>query len=274
MTVAELVPRVCGSSPRARGTRHVNAVSVLKLRFIPAGAGNTALRSCSGFPRPVHPRGRGEHASTWNRAGCRTGSSPRARGTPRWRAFRARPWRFIPAGAGNTAVPPGAASEVAVHPRGRGEHVRAGRPGNAAAGSSPRARGTRAVGNVPDCSTRFIPAGAGNTNAGLRLVSPAPVHPRGRGEHRGSTTIGATVYGSSPRARGTRRAGPGSGGRRAVHPRGRGEHDDAAVDQGLRGGSSPRARGTLAVEVVGAVGVRFIPAGAGNTLWPCLRSTS
>jgi hypothetical protein len=120
-----------GSSPRARGTlrapkRFIAGAgnpldeNLVSLRgFIPAGAGNTAMRATRCRPSAVHPRGRGEH---------------------RCRAAPARQRRFIPAGAGNTAgagamggsIPAGAGNtppldprssgRTPVHPRGRGEH--------------------------------------------------------------------------------------------------------------------------------------------------------
>ena len=91
--------------------------------------------------------------------------------------------------------------------------------------------------------------------------------------------------GSSPRARGTParlwRAGrgwrfipasagnthaPRTGARRpTVHPRERGEHLLLAFFGCIAGGSSPRARGTLYANSSSALGLRFIPASAGNT---------
>ncbi len=70
-----------GSSPRARGTRWVDSQHIHYARFIPAGAGNTDGRSTARGFSSVHPRGRGEHASSRIKQGFSTGSSPRARGT-------------------------------------------------------------------------------------------------------------------------------------------------------------------------------------------------
>ena len=96
------------------------------------------------------------------------------------------------------------------------------------------------------------------------------------------------VFGSSPRARGTRwnsRCGSqyrrfipaGAGNTCAprastsstpVHPRGRGEHEDMMGQPIDDHGSSPRARGTPVLDFERALDERFIPAGAGNTAPP------
>ena len=88
-------PRVCGehaklitrrvdcfgSSPRVRGTRHVQNDTSLYGRFIPACAGNT-LRPDGGKSKPaVHPRVCGEHFLRKMIHQCEGGSSPRVRGT-------------------------------------------------------------------------------------------------------------------------------------------------------------------------------------------------
>jgi len=173
---------------------------------------------------PVHPRGRGEHV--------RAGSSANAL------------CRFIPAGAGNTALRNWIRTCRAVHPRGRGEHTMRLPFGFEFAGSSPRARGTHALTRQRLDDVRFIPAGAGNTHHGLFEAGLAPVHPRGRGEHLLDDILGTFDSGSSPRARGTRpdrhhrtrhlRFIPAGAGNTwysllqnrivLVHPRGRGEH--------------------------------------------------
>ncbi len=53
----------------------------------------------------------------------------------------------------------------------------------------------------------------------------------------------------------------------AVHPRGCGEHSTIDVEQGFSGGSSPRVRGTPPGHGPARSCGRFIPAGAGNTLF-------
>ena len=137
------------------------------------------------------------------------------------------------------------------------------------------------------CAGRFIPAGAGNTSRVSGTTKKTTVHPRRRGEH---SAPGSRIFctgGSSPQARGTlpfqydtsllKRFIPAGAGntargrlrlaRIAVHPRRRGEHNHDGPGSSGSIGSSPQARGTHMI-VAGVVGyMRFIPAGAGNTLF-------
>ena len=74
----------CGSSPRARGTvLHVGSRAV-RLRFIPASAGNGVRQLFQGRLKPVHPRERGERQYGVKQVTHQHGSSPRARGTGFW----------------------------------------------------------------------------------------------------------------------------------------------------------------------------------------------
>ena len=138
---------------------------------------------------------------------------------------------------------------------------------------------------------RFIPAGAGNTNAGKPAYCMGAVHPRRRGEHAALAAHEFGLVGSSPQARGTPNvghvaavdqrfipAGAGnthtSGGRLPVvpvHPRRRGEHMHTGQISADQYGSSPQARGTRYNDQTPLWRSRFIPAGAGNTAPPCSR---
>ncbi len=253
----------------------------MRMRLIPAGAGNTGFIAAPPVRYPVHPRGRGEHAGKIATAIAGYGSSPRARGTaqmPLWILYpdsgsspRARGTRE----AGRLA----ARIDPPVHPRGRGEHdneliiVELEDVIPAPPRCRPRARGTQVVERAGHGFCRFIPAGAGNgggrfrprwcscpgfpaggpSGSGLGGYPPThhrrvmqrlrAVHPRGRGEHWTHLCI-AGALGSSPRARGTPV--------RVAFPR-------------PSTGSSPRARGTRMAGVIVARRGRFIPAGAGNT---------
>ena len=70
-----------GSSPLARGTLHPWHCCYSYVRFIPAGAGNTACSLCRRTRHAVHPRWRGEHTRFGFKAASPYGSSPLARGT-------------------------------------------------------------------------------------------------------------------------------------------------------------------------------------------------
>ncbi len=90
-----------GSSPRARGTVRYLLARAGKVRFIPAGAGNSSMAFRAAMPHSVHPRGRGEQPHSFAASSGSSGSSPRARGTGCVEYPRTCRRRFIPAGAGN-----------------------------------------------------------------------------------------------------------------------------------------------------------------------------
>ena len=213
------------------------------------------------------------------------GSSPRVRGTRRYIARRRRLLRFIPACAGNTALPAIAKWPLPVHPRVCGEHRHSIKVELMPTGSSPRVRGTPFAGYTMPYMSRFIPACAGNTFP-LRVPELfLSVHPRVCGEHKRFRQTGIIRGGSSPRVRGTLhpvqrprilcRFIPACAGntnrrayawlRRTVHPRVCGEHPSIQGGQQSVSGSSPRVRGTPVPTEPLEVIQRFIPACAGNT---------
>ena len=116
--------RAAGSSPLARGIHMASFFLHNDLRFIPARAGNTAPTYPRGCQFTVHPRSRGEYASRCARANRQTGSSPLARGILCSVPPLGKTVRFIPARAGNTAVPLFIPLSNEVHPRSRGEYAR------------------------------------------------------------------------------------------------------------------------------------------------------
>jgi len=61
LTLAVVNVNLDGSSPRVRGTHQRRNQRFSKIRFIPAGAGNTELYGYTHMVVPVHPRGCGEH---------------------------------------------------------------------------------------------------------------------------------------------------------------------------------------------------------------------
>ena len=233
-----------GSSPLARGTPRHREPDRVRIRFIPARAGNTLTAPNRPRPAPVHPRSRGEHLKGMFRERSCPGSSPLARGTRLRHRGPEHPPRFIPARAGNTMSTWPDEPSDSVHPRSRGEHWSRMERAHSGFGSSPLARGTRRRARPRLQPRRFIPARAGNTSPASPRRSCAPVHPRSRGEHGCPRTATTTPAGSSPLARGTpqglhvgaaldrfipARAGntrPRRSGAAPipVHPRSRGEH--------------------------------------------------
>ena len=158
-----------GSSPLARGTPSLPYPLPGCGGLIPARAGNTTIwRRCGGGVR-AHPRSRGEHCFVGLVPESHEGSSPLARGTPKYPQIRAHRRGLIPARAGNTLPTLKVPVHTRAHPRSRGEHT-----GNVvglgdAGGSSPLARGTPSwEADAPEIPG-LIPARAGNTRVFLRV---------------------------------------------------------------------------------------------------------
>ena len=235
---------VFGSSPQVRGTRSGNTVLFAFSRFIPAGAGNTCQQKALLGNVPVHPRRCGEHNQCRVPLAPPNGSSPQVRGTLRMSSITSAQRRFIPAGAGNTGTADEIARSDAVHPRRCGEHRQVSPKEGRPRGSSPQVRGTLSAGEAVCEIDRFIPAGAGNTEAANKKANGSSVHPRRCGEHNHHRCLPPDSRGSSPQVRGTRTFGNfGNHGRRfipagagntswsgnastqmTVHPRRCGEH--------------------------------------------------
>ena len=165
-----------------------------------------------------------------------------------------------------------------------GERVTPAKVSQVRFGSSPRVRGTPRDESDLSPSQRFIPACAGNAIGDATVERTAPVHPRVCGE-RGSSLLRIRRFnGSSPRVRGTPRpsigaalavrfipacAGNATSQHRScisgsVHPRVCGERLRIQRRNSLAYGSSPRVRGTLEADMMQPIGMRFIPACAGN----------
>ncbi len=156
---------------------------------------------------------------------------------------------------------------------------------SSAPGLSPLARGTLTAWYAESHPERFIPAGAGNTEASNIWWTKRTVYPRWRGEHCTRRVLATGHPGLSPLARGTLQVGahqnhlirfiPAGAGNtlpyffivhvHAVYPRWRGEHSVAATPVVPLPGLSPLARGTPFADNLAGCQNRFIPAGAGNT---------
>ncbi len=249
--------------------------------------------ACAGVrPRPARTRpsrgiipARGEHLPHSTHRLLSSDSSPHARGARRGRGWRRRYRGLIPACAGSTRPGGAGPHPSTAHPRMRGEHLVTAVAPLIPLGSSPHARGARAVADVRAVSGGLIPACAGSIRSRTCPPSWRWAHPRVRGEHPLATCDTPSHAGSSPRARGApnghhldrRLAGlipacAGSTKRRhycgrfsRAHPRVRGEHVMNRWPSSWLPGSSPRARGARPGPLrVGCAG-GLIPACAGST---------
>ena len=157
-----------------------------------------------------------------------------------------------------------------VYPRWRGEHGFTSLNDFKFCGLSPLARGTLFGMSDKEFDARVIPAGAGNTLSRVRPVSGIAVYPRWRGEHalllsqiRESGRFIPAGAGNTEREGQTVNNAP-------VYPRWRGEHIIRTPPRKCWNGLSPLARGTRDHAERRQPDVRFIPAGAGNTITGCL----
>ena len=155
--------RHVGPSPRLRGTREIVKHCPIRIRSIPAPAGNTRRASGTGCAQPVHPRACGEHLIPDDKIKGWIGPSPRLRGTPACASGSPAARRSIPAPAGNTRRAGTVVAGCAVHPRACGEHARLMARWSDSDGPSPRLRGTQYLVRPFWLWARSIPAPAGNT---------------------------------------------------------------------------------------------------------------
>ena len=133
--------------------------------------------------RSAHPRSRGEHPSCSVMGGCSPGSSPLTRGALQHRVQRSAHERLIPAHAGSTETACSRKSQLAAHPRSRGEHKRVLDIGETRVGSSPLTRGALELAGYEPVNPGLIPAHAGSTLVVLFNDLNVEAHPRSRGEH-------------------------------------------------------------------------------------------
>ena len=170
------------------------------------------------------------------------GSFPLTRGKRGLVQILSSPRRLIPAHAGKTMPPTASLEAHRAHPRSRGENVGDFASGPGGQGSSPLTRGKRANAHRGFLTVRLIPAHAGKTVCGFSPASPAPAHPRSRGENEYVPTNGDVLEGSSPLTRGKpsrRRTGRPRGGLIPAHAgKTGGRHDGRSTQQ-----AHPRSRG-------------------------------
>ena len=231
-----------GSSPRVRGKEQTLRNEALNLGIIPAGAGKRLSGASVPTARQDHPRGCGEKAGS-PRGPCGLwGSSPRVRGKAQRIAPTAKRRGIIPAGAGKSSLPNGAAKQCQDHPRGCGEKSALPLATCARTGSSPRVRGKGAVEGELRAQAGIIPAGAGKRACGLLPWAVARDHPRGCGEKDNAAAKAIYQAGSSPRVRGKASSQIALASSAGIIPAGAGKsHGVAWV--GRLGGDHPRGCG-------------------------------
>ena len=249
---------------------------------------------------------RGEHRRILRLVCITMGSSPHARGAPKFNLADSAPGGIIPACAGSTRTRRPSRRRSRDHPRMRGEHLSMTRTAFRLGGSSPHARGAHTVeviderlgGSSPHARGApdllavnrgvdgIIPACAGSTKCYPPFCYAVRDHPRMRGEHLVARLPMLSTRGSSPHARGapdqcitscmpfgiipacagSTTAFSASTPKSRDHPRMRGEHDKGEADPGIDMGSSPHARGAQPVDLRAVGEVGIIPACAGSTM--------
>ena len=272
-------PRVCGGteatdsvpyaalglSPRVRGNPTSCPTPSVRIRSIPACAGEPLRGLLDLRIRWVYPRVCGGTLRRIAADYCHCGLSPRVRGNPR-RFLRRRPTGgSIPACAGEPGRVVGDVAPYQVYPRVCGGTRQRILPMRPHLGLSPRVRGNLTGLIALAGSFRSIPACAGEPRRAGRPPTPAEVYPRVCG----GTCVGSAgvqqVAGLSPRVRGNRcpskrgtfcrRSIPACAGEPVnvvdvvvlfgVYPRVCGGTYDAQADQVRYWGLSPRVRGNL-----------------------------
>ena len=194
--------------------------------------------------------------------------------------------RFTPTCVGITRFCPGLVPANSVHPHVRGDHAVAAGVGACAAGSPPRAWGSRQAQRRSNPAARFTPTCVGITTPRPFAPGSAAVHPHVRGDHSRQAAIQSTYCGSPPRAWGSLRSGNryAIGARftptcvgitekmawminpMSVHPHVRGDHERIGRAVGGARGSPPRAWGSPARTERRAKFGRFTPTCVGITM--------
>ena len=171
-----------GSSPRVRGTASNIHDKLLDAGIIPARAGNSRFTIRPRSLHRDHPRACGEQRLWHVPPHCRSGSSPRVRGTVLPVVVNAVVQGIIPARAGNSVGVPKALVSKRDHPRACGEQVVRELLVGRDQGSSPRVRGTGFVLPVRARYPGIIPARAGNRRSRRSRSRSRRDHPRACGE--------------------------------------------------------------------------------------------
>ena len=235
--------------------------------IIPARAGFTEGPPAAVPARRDHPRSRGVYRPQRQALHQRGGSSPLARGLHPAGPGLLGAGGIIPARAGFTPCCGPTPTRSWDHPRSRGVYTGARVPVCPPTGSSPLARGLPGLAVGDRAAVGIIPARAGFTQRGVQNLAGAPDHPRSRGVYGAEAPAPFQTSGSSPLARGLRKAlaaivvpvriiparagftviGPTRTRRPTDHPRSRGVYPLPTRPPSESAGSSPLARGLRAI---------------------------
>ena len=274
-----------GSSPHMRGKQVTIGFCDLWNRIIPAHAGQTTKDCPKRSPHADHPRTCGANRSMSGIKARISGSSPHMRGKLSRLPRRRRPWRIIPAHAGQTWAGSPAPGTTPDHPRTCGANSPLRYPVFVSIGSSPHMRGKLAPSRDWLEAGRIIPAHAGQTYTSVAAQQSRSDHPRTCGANSLLRVGPCHAVGSSPHMRGklkyeilapdTERIIPAHAGQTVLtmvicaavsdHPRTCGANTLKRYTSPLFDGSSPHMRGKLACDTVLALVARIIPAHAGQT---------
>ena len=257
-------------------------------RIIPAHAGQTNSVPAKRSSHADHPRACGANVMVPSACMLMVGSSPRMRGKRAGHRLRPRPYRIIPAHAGQTAPARDATRRSSDHPRACGANSVIAIDAMVVPGSSPRMRGKlKHLGDLID-HRWIIPAHAGQTYRYGCGRHRQPDHPRACGANPVRTVPSLWASGSSPRMRGKQRAfientlkpriipahagqtdvARWSGNWRTDHPRACGTNSRLLQAATTSLGSSPRMRGKQRLTSIEHFAERIIPAHAGQTAVP------
>ena len=193
-----------GLSPRARGNRISEQVSLPEQRSIPACTGEPDLDTLVLRPLPVYPR---VHGGTWMispQVVGQLGLSPRARGNRIAASTAPEGQRSIPACTGEPSTPRSRRRSRTVYPRVHGGTVEAAPGRQDAGGLSPRARGNRTEHDGVAPRAGSIPACTGEPALRRRSLRRRRVYPRVHGGTPATSWRPRPLRGLSPRARGNR----------------------------------------------------------------------
>ena len=232
-----------GSPPRARGRLSVWVWRLDRRGLTPACAGTSRTVRISPALSRAHPRVRGDIVGARLRPRVDRGSPPRARGHPPATNHTPRRRGLTPACAGTSSPTTSAIIGGRAHPRVRGDIDWPAVIAASLMGSPPRARGhlDPQVGDRVQCG--LTPACAGTSWSASPAAGETRAHPRVRGDIRTVSDGSSAGWGSPPRARGHRAAGPVRGAAQGLTPACAGTSRCVMVANTHASGSPPRARG-------------------------------